>query len=80
MITPILVIILCLYLLLCCNDKEYSIPVKHNKYIRFIFFPAWYDFWIGLYFDTEAPALYVCIVPTFVIRIDTINHKENFER
>jgi hypothetical protein len=33
-----------------------------------IFF-AWYDFWIGLYWDRKDYSLYVCLIPTIVIRI-----------
>ncbi len=33
------------------------------------FFFAWYDFWIGLYWDREWKDLYVCLIPCCVIRV-----------
>jgi hypothetical protein len=33
-----------------------------------IFF-AWYDFWIGFYFDRHGKALYFCPLPCVVIKI-----------
>lgn len=30
---------------------------------------AWYDFWIGLFWNRRAKALYICPVPMFAIRI-----------
>jgi hypothetical protein len=33
-----------------------------------VFF-AWYDLWVGAYFDRKARALYVCPLPMLVIRI-----------
>ena len=33
-----------------------------------VFF-AWYDFWIGFYFDTHGGFLYICPLPMCVIRI-----------
>jgi len=33
-----------------------------------IFF-AWYDFWIGWYFDRNGKALYICPLPMLVIKI-----------
>jgi hypothetical protein len=32
-------------------------------------FWRWYDLWIGLYFDREAQALYICPVPMFGVRL-----------
>lgn len=33
-----------------------------------IFF-AWYDLWIGVYYDRKARALYICPLPMVVIQI-----------
>jgi hypothetical protein len=33
------------------------------------FFFAWYDFWIGLYYDRFEEVLYICPLPMVVIRI-----------
>lgn len=34
------------------------------------FFFAWYDFWIGMFYDQKKKALYVCPVPCCVIKIE----------
>lgn len=34
------------------------------------FFFAWYDFWIGVYYDRLDEVLYICPLPMCVIRID----------
>ena len=39
-----------------------------GRRVSFIF--AWYDFWVGLYFDRSKEALYVFIVPMIGLRID----------
>jgi len=36
--------------------------------VRLVF--AWYDFWIGIFFDRTKRRLYVFPVPCFGIRID----------
>ena len=30
---------------------------------------AWYDFWVGLFWDRKARALYICPLPMIVIRV-----------
>jgi hypothetical protein len=32
-------------------------------------FLAWYDLWIGAYYDRGAKTLYVCLLPCVVIKI-----------
>jgi hypothetical protein len=34
------------------------------------FFFAWYDFWIGWFYDTKKKILYVCPLPMCVIKIE----------
>jgi hypothetical protein len=34
-----------------------------------VFF-AWYDFWIGLFYDQKKRTLYVCLLPMVVIKIE----------
>jgi hypothetical protein len=36
-----------------------------------IFF-AWYDLWVGLYIDKENKTLYICLIPTVVIKIQFV--------
>ena len=31
---------------------------------------AWYDLWIGAYWDRNARVLYICPLPCIVIRVD----------
>jgi hypothetical protein len=33
-------------------------------------FFAWYDFWIGLYYDRKKQTLYVCLIPMVVIALE----------
>lgn len=37
--------------------------------IRLRFFFAWYDFWIGAFFDRRLGVLFVCLIPCCVIEI-----------
>jgi len=30
---------------------------------------AWFDFWVGAYYDRKLKALYVCLVPMVVMKI-----------
>lgn len=36
-----------------------------------IFF-AWYDFWIGWYYDRKKTTLYICLLPCIVISIEFV--------
>lgn len=37
-----------------------------NRLIVNVFF-AWYDFWIGVYYDRTKKILYMCLIPTICI-------------
>lgn len=39
------------------------------KWCGYAFF-AWYDFWIGLFYDTKKKQLYIIGIPCFVIWIN----------
>lgn len=43
------------------DAKEMSMKVK-------VFF-AWYDFWVGMFFDRDKRVLYICPLPMLVIRV-----------
>lgn len=36
---------------------------------RISIFFAWYDFWIGMFYDRERRMLYICPVPMVVVKI-----------
>jgi len=44
---------------------------------------AWYDFWVGAYFDVEHRTLYICLIPCVVLRfrfpgrIDEASHRQD---
>ncbi len=38
--------------------------------MKVTFFVAWYDFWIGAFWDTKKKILYICPLPCCVIRIE----------
>ena len=40
--------------------------MKPRLRVRFIF--AWYDFWVGLYYDRYQRVLYFCPVPMLCLR------------
>ena len=39
------------------------------KNLKIQIFFAWYDFWIGWYFDKKHGILYICLLPMIVIKI-----------
>jgi hypothetical protein len=38
--------------------------------MKITFFVAWYDFWIGLFYDQKKRVLYVCPLPCLVFKIE----------
>lgn len=42
-----------------------------------VFF-AWYDFWIGWFYDRVHYTLYICLIPTIVIKI-TFKYKVKYK-
>ena len=37
--------------------------------MRIVVFFAWYDLWIGAYYDRAFQRLFICLIPTIVISI-----------
>ncbi len=37
---------------------------------RFRFFFAWYDLWVGAYYDRKERCLYICLLPCCVVQVD----------
>jgi hypothetical protein len=37
--------------------------------VKFKFFFAWYDFWVGFYYDQLQRALYICPIPCCVFKL-----------
>lgn len=46
--------------------------MEHNR-LSFQF--VWYDFWVGLYYDTLSEKLYICLIPMFVIKVNLFGTK-----
>lgn len=44
--------------------------------IKFSFFFAWYDAWIGLFFDQKKRILYICPLPCCVFRFEAVEHRK----
>jgi hypothetical protein len=42
--------------------------------IRLFF--AWYDFWVGWFYDQKKTTLYVCFLPMIVLSIEFISYYE----
>ena len=40
-------------------------------------FFAWYDFWIGIYYDRKKRILYICFLPMVVIKLEMKGVHEN---
>lgn len=40
-----------------------------RRRVKIKIFVAWYDLWIGIFIDRKAKAIYVCLLPTIVIKI-----------
>lgn len=43
--------------------------------MKFRVFWAWYDLWIGAYWDIGHRTLYICPLPTVVLRFEFHGHK-----
>lgn len=41
---------------------------------RLRIFVAWYDLWVGLYYDRKGKQLYVCPLPCLVFQIDLLSY------
>lgn len=39
------------------------------KNLKIELFFAWYDFWVGLYFNRKEKSVYICLIPCLVIKI-----------
>lgn len=44
--------------------------------MKFRFFFAWFDFWIGAYYDVGHRTLYVCLLPMCVMRFEFAGAKD----
>lgn len=38
--------------------------------MKISFFVAWYDAWVGFFYDTKKRILYVCLLPCLVIKVE----------
>lgn len=38
--------------------------------MRVSFFLAWYDLWVGAFWDSKKRILYVCLLPCCVIKLE----------
>lgn len=43
---------------------------ESREEVKISFFFAWYDLWIGFYFDNKSKALYICPIPCCVFKIE----------
>lgn len=44
--------------------------------MKFSLFFAWYDFWIGWFYDIKKKVLYICPLPMIVIKIERKNNED----
>lgn len=41
-----------------------------KRFPKIKLFFAWYDFWIGWFYDKSKRILYICLLPTIVLKLD----------
>lgn len=46
--------------------------------LKISFFFAWYDFWIGLFYDRNNRVLYFCPLPCLVVKIERSQRDERW--
>ena len=51
------------------TGKKMSTNMKDRKITTFF---AWYDFWIGLFYDKQKKILYFCPLPCIVIKFEGV--------
>ncbi len=44
--------------------------MKEKENMKVSLFFAWYDFWVGLFYDQKKKILYICPLPCVVIKIE----------
>ena len=47
--------------------------------MKFTIFFAWYDFWVGGFWDREKRILYICPLPTLVLKFDWTQQEDKDE-
>jgi len=47
--------------------------------MKFRIFWAWFDCWIGWYYDVGHRTLYICPLPTLVLRIEFQGEKNEYK-
>jgi len=45
-----------------------------EKRMKFKLFWAWFDFWVGFYYDRKKSILYLCLLPTVVFAFSLKGH------
>ena len=51
-------------------DSHDLSPAEEDAELKIRLFFAWFDLWIGAYWDRKKKILYVCPVPTVVLSFD----------